>query len=395
MSRPDTGSASYRAVLAVPHARGLFAAAMIARLCYGLLGLPLLLALRDGTGSFAVAGTATGLFGLVSALLGPARARLVQRRHSALMLLAVCYALCLSALAVACAVGVPSPLAIGLAALTGLFPPPVGPLMRTLWGKLVPGEAQRQCALSLDTAAESTVFAVGPVLGGFLVAVFSAPAVLAGCAALVLTGFGLLATALRRTPVSVHSASPAATGGGGPLRTAGFPPLLLLAWGVATALSAAEVGVVAAWGTMTAGVLTALFAVGGVLGGLVYGRGQWRGALVRRPLVLAACSAACYAVPALVYVPPAAGAALLLAGACTDILLITAYQLVDVLVPEDSRTEAGAWLNTAYNLGWAMGAGAGGALVDRSGPPASFAATAGMVALCALVCALHARRRRA
>ncbi|MBC3841003.1 hypothetical protein GXW82_14110 [Streptacidiphilus sp. 4-A2] len=58
-------------------------------------------------------------------------------------------------------------------------------------------EAQRQCALSLDTAAESTVFALGPVLGASLVSVSGAPAVLAACAVLVLVGFGLLAAALR------------------------------------------------------------------------------------------------------------------------------------------------------------------------------------------------------
>ena len=60
MSRPVRGGASYRAVLALPHARSLFAAAMLARLSYGLLSLPLLLTLRQSTGSYAVAGTGAG-----------------------------------------------------------------------------------------------------------------------------------------------------------------------------------------------------------------------------------------------------------------------------------------------------------------------------------------------
>ncbi|MFE6685224.1 MFS transporter [Streptomyces sp. NPDC057743] len=394
MPHPDRGSASYRAVLALPHARNLFAAAMLARLCYGLLGLPLLLTLREGTGSYAVAGTATGLFGLVTALLGPVRARWVERRRTALMLLAVCYALLLCTLAAACAARVPAPLAVCLSLLAGVFPPPVGPLMRTLWGKLATDEAQRQCALSLDTAAESTVFALGPVLGGFLVALGSAPAVLTVCAAMVIAGFGWLATALRRSPVGGGATSPAAVRPQSPLRAVQFPPLLVLALSTAAALSLAEIAIVAAWGAVTAGVLTTLFSVGGVLGGLVYGRRRWRGALWRRPLLLVAAATVCYTLPALVYAAAAAGAALLLTGACTDVLLISTYQLVDRYLPEGSRTEAGAWVTTAYNLGVSLGTAAGGVLVDRSGPPAAFGATAGLLGVCVLICAPWTRRRR-
>ncbi|WP_217698383.1 MFS transporter, partial [Streptacidiphilus griseoplanus] len=315
MSRLHGGGASYRAVLALPHARGLFAAAMLARLCYGLLGLPLLLSLRQGTGSYAVAGTATGLFGLAGALLGPLRARLVERRPTALMRLALCYALLLTALAAVCAARLPAPLAVCLAVSAGVCPPPVGPLMRTLWGRLAEDEAQRQCALSLDTAAESTVFALGPVLGALLVAVSTAPAALTGCAVLVVTGFGLLAHSLRRTPAHVKGTAEPAAGRRSPLRATGFTPVLLLVFGAAAALSLAEIAVVAAWGAVTAGVLTTLFSVGGVLGGLVYGRRRWRAALAHRPLALAAASALCYALPVLVYTAPAAGTALLLAGA--------------------------------------------------------------------------------
>ena len=393
MPSPHRGSASYRAVLLLPHARTLFAAAMLARLCYGLMGLPLLLSLREGTGSYAVAGTAAGLFGLVTALLGPARARLVERRHAALVLLAVSYALLLCATAGACALRAPDPLIICLAVLTGVFPPPVGPLMRALWGRLVADESQRQCALSLDTAAESTVFALGPVLGGFLVAAAGAPAAVAACAVLVLLGFGLLSAALRKTPASVRPARPAVRPRS-PLGARGFLPLLVPVLGIAAALSLFEIAVVAAWGTVAAGVLTMVFSVGGVLGGLVYGRYRWRTALERRPIALITVSACCFALPAVVYAAPAAGVALLLAGACADVLLITAYQLVEVLVPEGSRTEAGAWVNTAYNLGAALGAAVGGVLVDRTGPASAFTGTAGLLGCCAVVLALAALRRR-
>ena len=387
MSRPRRGGASYASVLALPHARGLFAAALLPRLCYGLLGIPLLIDLKNVTGSYALAGAAVSLFGLAVALLGPARARLVQRHHAALPWLAVAYTLSLTALAVATATGAPRVIAAGLAVLAGLCPPPVGPLMRAFWSNLAPNETFLQRALSLDTAAESTVFALGPVLGGMLTAAFTAPAVLALCAALALTGILLLARAARGQWPKGHEAV-AGDRRAGPF---GMRKFMVLIWAVAAAVAAADVAAVAAWGALATGVVLALFSAGGVLGGLAYGRRDWRVPLGTRPLVLAACSAACYGVIALAFAPVMAGAGLLVAGACADILLVTTYQLVDVKVTAERRAEAGAWLNTAYNLGAAMGAAGGGVLVTHGGPRLTWVVIATVTAACAIGGALGPR----
>ncbi len=160
--------------------------------------------------------------------------------------------------------------------------------------------------------------------------------------------------------------------------------MLLLTAVIAAAVDGFAIAAVAAWGAPTAGILTGLFSVGGVLGGLAYGRRQWPGSLAGRPVLLAGCSAACYAATAVAYLPAVSGAALLLAGACADVLLVTTYQLVNVLVREESRTEAGAWLNTAFNLGAAAGSAGGGLLVDRSGSHLTFAAVAALTGLCSL-----------
>ncbi|MEV4611432.1 hypothetical protein AB0K43_02355 [Kitasatospora sp. NPDC049258] len=122
MTRPTRGGATYRAVLALPPARLPFAAALLARLCYGLLPLPLLLSLQHGTGSYLVAGAATGLFGLTGALLGPLRARLVERRPAALTALSLCCTTALASIAAGCALGIGAWPAVGLAVLAGVFP---------------------------------------------------------------------------------------------------------------------------------------------------------------------------------------------------------------------------------------------------------------------------------
>ena len=153
MPRP-TGGGAYRAVLQLPHARALFGAAMLARLSYGLLSLPLLLSLRAGTGSYALAGTATGLFGLLTAVLGPFRARLVARRPGTLAPMSLLYGALLAAIAGCCAYGLPDWTALALTVLAGACPPPVGPLTRATWSALAADEALRQTALSLDTVSE-------------------------------------------------------------------------------------------------------------------------------------------------------------------------------------------------------------------------------------------------
>jgi predicted MFS family arabinose efflux permease len=143
-------------------------------------------------------------------------------------------------------------------------------------------------------------------------------------------------------------------------------------------------------------MLSTLFSIGGVLGGLLYGRLGLPGELTRRPLLLVAATTACYALPALLHAAPAAALGLLLAGAATDVLLITAYQLVEVLVPSGSRTEAGAWVNTAYNLGAAAGTSVGGLVVDRAGPLSALGAPATVLVVAVLATApVVLRRRRA
>jgi predicted MFS family arabinose efflux permease len=263
-------------------------------------------------------------------------------------------------------------LAVALAVAAGIFPPPVGPLMRTRWSELTGSQEQRQAALSLDAVTESTVFAAGPVLGGLLTAATSAPLALAATAAVAVVGFTAFASVLGPS-TAVHAPGAADVRRRlGPPSAPGFGTLLLMVLGSGSALALAEVGVVAARGAAVAGPLMAVCAVGGAAGGLLYGRTRWRASARTRLLALGALAAACYALPAAAPALAALALGLLLAGACSDTLLITAYLQVDTLVTAGSRTEASAWINTAYNLGSAAGSAAAGILIAHYGPaPAS------------------------
>ncbi len=84
----------------------------------------------------------------------------------------------------------------------------------------------------------------------------------------------------------------------------------------------------------------------------------------------------------------------MLAGMCADTMLISTYQLVDFLVSTEVLVVAGAWVNTAYNLGSSLGTAVGGVAISQFGPLELFGAVAGLTALCSVISAIPALRRK-
>ncbi|WP_203834905.1 MFS transporter [Winogradskya humida] len=372
---------SYRAVLNTPHAARTFSAALVGRLSYGIVYLSLVLAVTRATGSYAVAGIFTALFGLTSSVLSPLRARLIERYglRRVLIPMAFAYASLLVAIAIATwRPGVAHPLLWVLAVAAGTCTPPLGPIMRSLWTDLVADEALRQRAFSLDTVCEELLYVTGPLLAGLLAAVVNPALGVAVSAALVVTGSVLLVTspAVRAIEPSTAAVPATAAGTGNALL---FRPVLVSA-AVGMCLGALGLLVVAfadreqhlaavAW-------VEAALAVGSVAGGLAYGAVTWRlPGEVRLPLLaialgvsvgLAGLSGNLVVLVALVGV----------AGLFISPALTTAYLLADSAAAPGARLRAGAWVNTAYNVASSLGAALAGLLLGRVSVPVAFAVTA-------------------
>lgn len=73
------------------------------------------------------------------------------------------------------------------------------------------------------------------------------------------------------------------------------------------------------------------------------------------------------------------------AGACFAPITAAQMAALDDVAPAGTRTEAGAWLGSAYGAASAAGAALSGQLVDGPGTRVAFAAAAGAAALAALV----------
>ncbi|MGW2084936.1 MFS transporter [Streptomyces sp. NPDC001880] len=398
---------SYATVLRTRHAARTFGAALLGRLSYGMVSLSLMLAVNATTGSYSVAGAVMALYGATSVFVSPARASLIDRHgpRRALPPMAGLYAVLLAALAYATWRPGASAFLLGtLAAAAGVCTPPLGPVMRTLWSGLVADRELLRRAYSLDGVAEELLFVTGPLLVGVVVKLASPAAGIAVSAALILAGTLALVSSPAVRGTGVAPSDDKAAGPDGPpagRRLLGFVGLrhaVLVTAAMGLCLGGLDLLVVAFTEQRHQGagavswVLAALSA-GSAVGGLTYGAVPWRASnRARLPLLAAGLGAAVVGagLSSGVYVLAALAA---VAGLFVAPALTTAYLIADESVGAGSRTQAGAWVNTAFNAGASVGAAAVGLLVDRLPPAVCFAVAAVPALLCAAVVARGAVSR--
>ncbi|WP_405764951.1 MFS transporter [Actinacidiphila glaucinigra] len=406
----SVAASSYAAVLRTPYACRTFAAALLGRLSYGMVSLSLILAVKEATASYAVAGSVMAVFGLTSVFLSPARAGLVDRYGPRRVLppMAAVYAVLLTGLALATAREGASGVLLGvLAGAAGASAPPLGPVMRRLWSALVPDRGLLQRAYSLDGVAEELLFVTGPLLVGVLVKVAAPWVGLAVSAALVWAGALMLAASpaarslAYRGKAAAASAAPSGNVPPGvtPGRQGGTPGLgqaIAVTAGLGTSLGALDLLVIAFADERQAShvvpwVLAALSA-GSAVGGLVYGSVQWRASSRIRLSSLALALGLVLAVTGLSPHPYVLIAWVALGGLFVAPAITTAYLIADECAGPGARTRAGAWVNTAFNAGSTGGTAAAGLLVGRMPLAVCFAVAAAPVVLSAAT-ALDVSRR--
>lgn len=398
MPRP-AGTATYLALLRLPGALSAFAAATLLRLSYATLVLSLLFVVEGATGSFAVAGAAVGACALPS-VLAPYKSRLVDRLgvRPTLTVLGVGYAAVLVVLVACAGAGISSPTGyLFLSGLAGILTPPVGPIMRGIWATLTPSSAERNRAYSLDAVAEESLFAVGPLLVGAVVAVADPQAALLMTAFLALIGSVVLAASplARRGEVTTAGQLPRRLLG--PLLLPGIRWVALAMLAVGFGLAPLEVAVAAraaeAGNPALAGYLLALLSLGSAAGGLAWGRMHHERRASTQLLalmgVLGVGTVAAGVAPSL----PTLGLALALTGAVVAPAFVVAYVLADHMVEQRMRTEATTWVSTASNLGGAAGATTAGVVVEHLDAQAAF--VVGGMTLIVLLPVLVITRHRA
>jgi MFS family permease len=378
----------FRTVLGTPQVPWLLGAAIVGRMSTGMVGLAIVLQVRQAGGSYATAGLAAGSYSVALGASSPVLGRLVDRVGQTRVLLscAVASALAFAGLAVA-ASGGRFWLLPPVAALAGVSIPPVAACLRALWSTLLGRGSELQAAFTVESIVQELVFVAGPPLVAGLAALASPAVATASIGVLVLVGVGAFAAApASRAWRGAHRAA----GRGhwaGPLRSGGIRTLLAAIVLLAFAFGMVEVAVPAAaerLGSRTlAGPLLALWAAGSMLGGLLLG-GRDGGGPERRLVRLLGLVAAGIAVLALVAGRVQLGAGLLLAGIGIAPSIACLYLLVDRLAPAGSVTEAFTWVTSAFSAGIASGSALGGVVVSGAGTDAAFLLAASAVAAAAV-----------
>jgi hypothetical protein len=392
------GAASQR------RAAGLLASSILARLPQAMVGLALLVHVHRVTGSFAIAGVASGAYAIARGAGAPLLGRLVDGFGQTLTLTSTAAG---SALAlVAIAVLPPRPLAaVVLAAAIGLMTPPVGACARALLPDVVDDPKALPKAYMLESAALELTFIFGPPLALGVGSLWSTGAALAlgGVVQLAATAAFALQPASRNWRPSADR--PAARNWrplpdrpparGGSLRSPAMRTLVLVLVAVGAIFGAVDVAVTAAASalgdTAAAGPLLGVWGLGSLLGGIVATRlgGAARGVRGLAALVAALAVGHGLLLPSSGSLP-AIAAVLLFAGAWIAPTTGAIYEMVGRCAPAGSVTEAFGWITTANCTGASVGAAVGGSLTASLGAPGAFALAGVAGALAVAIITLRA-----
>lgn len=383
---------AYVSVLRTPGAARFWFGGFVGRMPMSMLTIAVLLVVRDRTGSYAVAGTASAAAALTQAAVSPLLGRLADRRSQSSVLpgLLVLFLLGLALLDLDARLEGPVALLFLASVLAGAGLVPFSSFVRTRWAHLLTGnESYLSTALALESVADETIYVVGPVLVTALAAIDPLLGPIAA-AALALIGAAVFLAARDTEPPSDEHGS-----GGAAWRIPGLWVVAIASFALGAVFGSLEVSMVAfaqrEGAPGLSGLLLALIALGSAVAGFVYGTRRWRLALAVRLRLsfgtLAVSAVPTVLVPSVLWMVPAS----LLVGLSIAPTLIAANAVIARIMPPTARTEGFAWENASINVGAAAGSALAGLLVDAAGVSGGFGIAPLAAAVGCLVIFLGAR----
>lgn len=362
---------SYRALLTRPGVPSTMVLANFGRLGYAMLPLLLLFTITDSARSFSTAATAMAIFGLTSFTM-PIKGQLVDRygQQHALPVMAGLTGAFLTLLGATALLGrwMPDVMWMALAALAGIAAPPLGPSTRAQWRLIAPDDVG--VAYAFDATIEEACWLVGPALAGALIAVLG-PAI-----ALLVVPFLLLVGALglgrsRWRPLKMASVRTAPVNERYALRNRQLWPVLFTMFGTGLSGALMLTGVAAVANNRhergLAAIAEVVLGVGGVIGGILWGKLNRHPPRHRGASVLLRLLAMADLVIAIFHMVVPTIPALVISGAMSASLGVLAYQAADDAVPQEQQTEASTWVTTMANLGTSGGMALAGWLASQFG----------------------------
>ncbi|WP_431874351.1 MFS transporter [Micromonospora marina] len=349
---------------------------MLARFPIGMTGISILLFVSDTRQNYGVAGALTAASAIGYAVAAPQLARLSDRVGQRRVLLSCAVVCAASGTAFVTSVqrpGAPVWVLFATAVTMGAATPAIGSMVRARWSALLEGSTLKVTAFALESVIDEVIFIVGPVVATVLATAVSPAAGVITSLVLICGGSVLLSLSERTEPPRKTGARDAGSALFlGPVAV--FAGINLCFGGIWGAIDIATVSFSAALQRdVMVGVLLAVYAVGGLVGGLAFGARDWPLPMARIVQISILAMTAGLVPMLLVQTILQAGVVLLVAGIASAPAMIAAMTLVADGVPASRRTEAMAWQSTALWLGVASGSSAGGHLADSHGASAAYA----------------------
>lgn len=358
----------YLEILSTPRAWQFSLAAWFGRIMRSTAGIGAILLVAGSADNYALAGAVSGSVVLGAALAGPLWSRAADARGQGRVLPLAIVTAVVAAAALIAAVELRAPEWTWFVAafLVGASSLDAGSLARARWVHLLPTPGKRHTALALESVGDEFTFVIGPPVVTLLAALVSpAFGVAVGVGVSVL---GLAALLVQRSTAPV----PGITGE----TSRAWLPLTVLALlagyaGVGFQFGAVDlvaVGVANELGVPAlAGVLLAVFALGSVASGLVFGAVSTHWSALRRVGIAGVAFAAVMPLFLVVHDPWGLAIVSFLAGTVTTPVLISGSSLIEQTVDRATITSAMAWPTVALSLGVTAGASISGAAIDAQG----------------------------
>jgi len=374
----------YREIFKARGAKGFAAAGFVARLPLAMVTMGIVAMLSQTHGEYWLAGAVSATFALANAFVSPLVSRLVDR-HGQSRVLTLATALSVAAFAgliVATHHHWPS-WTLFVFALAASVMPSMPAMVRARWSALYRDTPQLRTAFAFESVADEVVYMLGSIASvGLSVALFPEAGPMAST---IFLAVGTMFFVMQKSTEPAIEA--VVSGGGSAFRFGAVRLLTFVLAAIGTIFGTAEVTVIALTQELgqqgAASFVLAGYATGSLIVGLVYGALKLTSSLARQFLT-AIAFAALMTLP-LLFVGniPALALALFLGGASISPTFITAFGLIERLVPASKLTEGITWAMTGIGIGMAAGSFTSGWVIDQFGAGNGFwvSVAAGGIAL--------------
>lgn len=369
--RPTDGPlAAYRDVLAVPGAKRLATASLVAKWPISMFPVSVLL-LVPPRYSYGQAGAVVAAVLLANAISSPIRGRQAAR-HGAHRVLRIClagYVTGIAGIGALAAFTAPLPFVLAAALLMGSFFPPAGILLRSHW-TVVDRERGRASANALESALMDLSLITGPVLAGWLSTSF-APVLPLALNAVLMT---LAVVLLTKLPDRAAAPPVPAEGRHRSVLNAPLYRLFGAQFLFCAALAATEVSLPVyaqqQHAASASGWFLAGLSAGSIIGTLALGRLRSARA-TRLPTLLVLLAAGTSGIGAAMLLGPFAVALVCIpAGLAIGSVFASYFTVLGSVTPPGTDHEVQGWANSMNTVGFATGSFGGAALAEAFGASA-------------------------